>query len=47
MNTEEIHIGIGVVMYIGYNVLLNWVYIKEYLHKDTNGVIKRGKEWER
>ena len=39
----EIHIGIGMIAYIGYIVLLNWMYIKEYI-KDT-GVIKRGNEW--
>jgi hypothetical protein len=31
------------VGYIVYNVLLNWMYIKEYI-KDK-GVIKRGNEW--
>jgi hypothetical protein len=51
----EIHIGIGIVMYIVYNVVLNWMYIKEYTNKGTvkdcltvqkgNGVIKRGNEW--
>jgi hypothetical protein len=40
---EDISIGIGMIMYIGYNVLLNWMYIKEWI-KDT-GVIKRGNEW--
>ena len=40
---EDISIGIGMIMYIGYNVLLNWMYIKEYL-KDKE-VIKRGNEW--
>jgi hypothetical protein len=39
----EIHIGIGMISYIVYNVVLNWMYIKEYL-KDTT-VIKRGNEW--
>ena len=41
----EIHIGIGIGMYIGYIVVLNWMYIKEYLH-NTKGVIRRGKEWD-
>jgi len=39
----EIHIGIGMISYIGYIVCLNWMYIKEYI-KDK-GVIKRGNEW--
>ena len=39
---EDISIGIGVISYIGYNVLLNWMYIREYI-KDK-GVIKRGNE---
>jgi hypothetical protein len=39
----EIHIGIGMISYIGYIVCLNWMYIKEYI-KDT-GVIRRGNEW--
>ena len=38
----EIHIGIGMISYIVYNVVLNWMYIKEYI-KDK-GVIKRGNE---
>jgi len=28
---EDISIGIGVISYIGYIVLLNWMYIKEYI----------------
>jgi hypothetical protein len=40
---EDLYIVIGMVMYIGYNILMNWVYIKEYLHNTT--VIKRGNEW--
>lgn len=43
MNTEDVYIGIGTVMYIGYNVLLNWMYIKEW---STKGAIRRGEEWE-
>ena len=39
----EIHIGIGMIAYVVYNVLLNWMYIKEYI-KDK-GVIRRGNEW--
>ena len=39
----EIHIGIGMISYIVYNVVLNWMYIKEYI-KDK-GVIRRGNEW--
>jgi hypothetical protein len=39
----EIHIGIGMISYIGYIVCLNWMYIKEWI-KDK-GVIKRGNEW--
>ena len=42
---EDLYIGIGIGMYIGYNILLNWMYIREYI-KDTNkGVIRRGNEW--
>jgi len=41
MDTEIVVITVG---YIVYNVLLNWMYIKEYLHKDK-GVIRRGEEW--
>ena len=41
----EIHIGIGIVMYIVYNVVLNWMYIKEYIKGMDKGVIKRGNEW--
>jgi hypothetical protein len=37
-------IEIGIVMYIVYNVALNWVYIKEY--SKGKGLIKRGWEWE-
>jgi hypothetical protein len=40
---EDISIGIGMIMYGVYIVILNWMYIKEYI-KDT-GVIKRGNEW--
>ena len=39
----EIHIGIGMIAYVVYIVLLNWMYIKEYI-KDNKGVIKRGNE---
>ena len=41
MNTE---IGVITVGYIVYNVMLNWMYIKEYIGKG-NGVIRRGNEW--
>ena len=41
---EDISIGIGMIMYGVYIVLLNWMYIKEYI-KDNKGVIKRGNEW--
>ena len=40
---EDIHIVMITVGYIVYNVLLNWMYIKEYI-KDK-GVIHRGMEW--
>jgi hypothetical protein len=40
---EDISIGIGMIGYGVYIVILNWMYIKEYI-KDT-GVIKRGNEW--
>jgi hypothetical protein len=40
---EDLYIGIGMIMYGVYIVILNWMYIKEYI-KDT-GVIKRGNEW--
>jgi hypothetical protein len=41
---EDLYIGVVMIGYIVYIVLLNWVYIKEYLH-NTKGVIKRGNEW--
>ncbi len=41
---NEIQIGIILVGYIVWIVLLNWVYIKEYI-KDKKGVINRGNEW--
>jgi hypothetical protein len=41
---ENLYIGIGMIGYIAYIVLLNWVYIKEWI-KEGN-VIKRGNEWE-
>jgi len=41
---EDGYIVMITVGYVVYNVLLNWVYIKEYL-KDNKGVIKRGNEW--
>ncbi len=41
---NEIQIGIILVGYIVWIVILNWVYIKEYI-KDKKGVIKRGNEW--
>jgi len=41
---EDLYIGIGIIAYIGYIVLLNWVYIKEWI-KDDKGVIRRGMEW--
>ena len=41
MDTE---IGVITGGYIVYNVLLNWMYIKEYIGKG-NGVIRRGEEW--
>lgn len=40
---EDLYIGVVMVGYIVYNVMLNWMYIKEYI-KDK-GVIKRGNEW--
>ena len=40
---EDLYIGVVMVGYIVYNVVLNWMYIKEYI-KDK-GVIKRGNEW--
>ena len=42
----EIHIGIGMISYIGYIVCLNWMYIKEYIKGMDKGVIKRGNEWD-
>jgi hypothetical protein len=39
---EDLYIGIGMIAYVVYNVLLNWMYIKEYI-KDK-GVIRRGNE---
>jgi hypothetical protein len=43
MNTELMVLTIGYIVWI---VGMNWVYIKEYLHKDTKGVIRRGHEWD-
>jgi hypothetical protein len=37
---EDLYIGVVMIMYIGYNIALNWMYIKEYL-KDKEG----GNEW--
>lgn len=42
---EDIHIVIGMIGYIGYNILLNWMYIREYIHTNK-GVIRRGNEWD-
>ncbi len=42
--STDMHIGILTIAYIVYITALNWVYIKEYLHKDK-GLIKRGNEW--
>ena len=42
---EDLYIGIGMISYGVYIVLLNWVYIKEYLKDKDKGVIKRGTEW--
>jgi hypothetical protein len=41
----QIHIVMVTIAYVVYNVLLNWMYIKEYI-KDNKGVIRRGNEWE-
>ncbi len=41
---NEIQIGIILVGYVVWIVLLNWVYIKEYI-KGNKGVIRRGNEW--
>jgi hypothetical protein len=40
---EDLYIGVVMIGYIVYNVVLNWMYIKEYI-KDK-GVIRRGNEW--
>jgi hypothetical protein len=40
---EDLYIGVVMIGYIVYNVMLNWMYIKEYI-KDK-GVIRRGGEW--
>ena len=40
---EDLYIGVVMIGYIVYNVLLNWMYIREYI-KDK-GVIRRGNEW--
>jgi hypothetical protein len=37
---EDLYIGIGMIAYVVYIIVLNWVYIKEYLHN------KGGNEWE-
>ena len=42
---EDLHIGIGMISYIVYNVVLNWMYIKEYIKGMDKGVIRRGNEW--
>jgi hypothetical protein len=44
MDTQMGIIAIGYIVYI---VLMNWMYIREYL-MDTNkrGVINRGHEWD-
>ena len=40
---EDLYIGVVMIGYIVYNVVLNWMYIKEYI-KDK-GVIRRGNDW--
>ena len=42
MDTQMGIIAIGYIVYI---VLMNWMYIREYMDKG-NGVIKRGHEWD-
>jgi hypothetical protein len=41
---EDISIVMVTIAYVVYNVLLNWMYIKEYI-KDNKGVITKGMEW--
>jgi len=41
----DIQMGIITIGYIVYIVLLNWMYIKEYIMDKDKGVIKRGNEW--
>jgi hypothetical protein len=41
----QIHIVMITVGYVVYNVLLNWMYIKEYIKGMDKGVIRRGNEW--
>ena len=42
----DIQMGIITIGYIVYIVLLNWMYIKEYIMDKDKGVIKRGHEWD-
>jgi hypothetical protein len=42
----DIQMGIITIGYIVYIVLLNWMYIREYLMDKGNGVINRGHEWD-
>lgn len=41
----DTQMGIIAIGYIGYIVLMNWMYIREYLGNDK-GVINRGHEWD-
>ena len=43
----DIQMGIITIGYIVYIVLLNWMYIREYLmDMNKGGVINRGHEWD-
>ena len=45
LNEMDTQMGIIAIGYIVYIVLMNWMYIREYMDKG-NGVIKRGHEWD-
>ena len=41
----DIEMGILTVGYIVWIVLLNWMYIREWIKDNDKGVIRRGTEW--
>ena len=46
LNEMDTQMGIIAIGYIVYIVLMNWMYIREYLMDTNKGVINRGHEWD-